>query len=141
MITIELDSGLKLKFIDDANELAADRYKDFQKYQLIDGGVGCTIEDVGDRYGKLFKLLNPKYIKEAQKEAENLYYTHYFIIEKINFKHLSFALLIHSIDDNKIVDYSEENLTKIISYLSSAGLTQEILEQNLLNSKKNSSRN
>lgn len=140
MITIDLNQG-NIKLYNDISQLPAERYKDFQKYQLMDSGLGSDMSSVDDRFSSLFKHLHRSNTADALKEVENLYFNHYLIIKGINMGHLSFGCLIYSINDDEITDYSEDALRINIKRASDLGLTQNILEAYLLDTKKNSDPN
>ena len=141
MITISLADGGKVLIYDDAIQMPAELYKEFQKYLLQDSGIGSTMDDVQLRYATLFKQIAAGNMKEIMLEAENLFYTHYSIIEKIDFRHLAFGCLIQSIDGCTITDYSAQGITAALAGLSKRGLTQEELTNQVLDSKKNSNPN
>jgi hypothetical protein len=131
----------KILLYDDAMDMPAALYKEFQKYLLQDAGIGSTMDDIITRYDAMFKHLAANKYTEAKTEAENLYYTSFAILEKLSYKHLSFGCLIHSVNDQVITDHSSNNLSDLIDGLSKKGLTQKMVEDAVLDSKKNSNPN
>lgn len=138
MIPILLDDGTKVVIYDDPINMPATLYKEFQKYLLQDIGIGASMEDVGARFAMFFQYVGASKYPEAKIEAENLYYAHYSIISSIDFKHLSFGCLIHSIGDKLLTDHSAANLTEVVAMLSDKGLTQKMVVESVEASKKNS---
>jgi hypothetical protein len=51
------------------------------------------------------------------------------IINEVNPESLAFACLIHSIDGVEVTDLSDENLKRIIKFLSDKGLTIDVLKK------------
>lgn len=141
MISIVLPDNGKLLIYDDAIHMPAVRYKEFQKYLLQDSGIGSTMDDVSLRFSTFLKHLAAGKINEARTDAENLFYTHWAIIEKVSFKHLAFGCLIHSVDGQVMTSYDAEDLTVALKTLSERGLTQELVDSSVADSKKNSTPN
>lgn len=136
MISIETPKGNIIQVYNDIKQLPIGRYNELQKYLLLDGGVGSTIEDVGARYSRLHAYLAEKKIDEAKKEAENLYYTHYSILEKLNYRSRAFCCLVYSVQGLVLEDYTEDGIKTTLSILEETDLTQDLLERTLHAAKK-----
>lgn len=124
MRSIETPQG---KFIiqESIKELPIDRYSEFQKYIIQDAGIGSTIEDVYKHSEKIDVFLSTDKIQEAINERANQHFNFFFMLNKINIRHLSFAVLVDSINDQPILDYSETNLLKVCERIGKLGLTHE----------------
>src|SRR5882724_3654573 len=135
MRSIETPQG---KFIiqESIKELPIDRYSEFQKYLLQDAGIGSTIEDVYKHSEKIDVFLSAGKIQEAINERANQHFNFFFMLNKINIGHLSFAVLIESINDQPILDYSETNLLKVCERISKLGLIHRVLNEILDDVKK-----
>lgn len=112
------------------------RYSEFNQYLLWESGVGADIEAIQRHYTRLFSFLALKEIDNANKEAENLFYTHYAILEKIDFKSLAFACLVHSVGESVRDDYSEEGLKATAELVAATEITIGNLETSLEEVKK-----
>lgn len=117
-------------------ELPIELSKKFHSYLLQDMGIGSTMDAVDDHLAKLFNYLKNKKENEAIEEAKNLRYNLFAMLSGINFKSLSLACLVHSYDNVRQTDHSDEGLTKLIETLSDDGLTDEIVSDHLDEIKK-----
>jgi hypothetical protein len=138
MIEIQFGKNNKLKMYRAADELPMKLYSRFQKYLLVENGVGSTIEAIGTHFAKWFELQSHELHKEALEEGKNLYYNFYMVLQEMNVPGLAFCCLVHSVDDIEVVDYSENNLKALTDALSSLGLTQKVVEQAIDEVKKKS---
>lgn len=107
-----------------ADELPVMRYARFQKYLLMEAGVGADLESIGGHFAKLFEFQGLGMLAESQEETKNLYYNFYSILEEIHFPGLAFVCLVHNIDEWQLQDTSEESLKKCLQKLDAIGLTQ-----------------
>lgn len=138
MLTVITETGNTFVIYNNIKQLPITRYNEVQKYLLMESGVGSDMEGISARFSRLHAFLAEGKIEESKKEAENLYYTHYSIIEGINFKSYAFCCLIDSIDGIKVTDYSEDGIKLILKQIDDTRLTQEIMEQTLADVKKKS---
>lgn len=114
----------RLKLFASAEEVPIRRYSRFQKYNLIESGIGSDISSIGLHFGKLFEFIVHKMNEAALQEGKNLYYNFYMLLEEISVPGMAFCCLLHSIDDDVIDDISEDNLKATVTKLSAIGLTQ-----------------
>lgn len=140
MREISVDHG-KFKFSESIKELTIDRFSEFQKYILQDAGMGSDIDAVYKHFEKLDVFLAAGKLEEAIRERSNQHYALFFMLNKINITSLSFAVLLYSIDDVRVEDYSETNLLRICERLGRDGLSRGELESLLEDVKKNLIRN
>lgn len=110
-------NGNTIVLYGNAKECPIKRYKELQKYQLLETGIGSSIEDIGTHFSKLHGFIAQGKTQEALKEAENLHYNHYAILHQENFTTYSFACLIHSINGIVCDDLSEDGLKIVIGIL------------------------
>lgn len=106
----------KLVMYDSIDELPIVNFQKYNKFLLIDAGVGSDVNDIDQHISKI-----AKYIKSnkslAMQELQNMRQNMYMISSSISPKYLAFAALIHSIDDNRVEDLSDENLKAILESL------------------------
>lgn len=109
-------NGKELLLYDSIDELPIVNFQKYNKYLLIDSGVGSDIDDI-DRH--IVKIA--KYIKSdrnlALRELQNMRQNFYMIASAVSPKHLAFAALIHSIDGEIVTDLSDTNLQAILDSL------------------------
>lgn len=130
-----------IKVFASAEELPIKRYSKFQKYSLLETGIGSNMESIGAHFGKLFEYLGYQMNAEALQESKNLYYNFHLMLEEVNIESMAFACLIHSMDGTEITDTSEDGLKVIVELLSEYGLTQKEVESHNSEVKKKSKRN
>lgn len=128
MKTINIGKN-KVEIYDSIDDLPIRRFHKFNKYMLIDSGIGSDLNDINSHISKIAKFIH-KDKKDALKELENLRQSLYMISEETNIRHLSFAILIHKINGEVVHDISDENIKRIMSRLSDVkqGFLNRLLE-------------
>lgn len=106
-----------VELYDSIDELPIVRFQKYNKYLLIDSGVGSDINDVLDHIdrAKLYISANPKM---AVVEMENMRQAIYLISEEISPKYMAFAVLVHKIDGKEMNDLSDVGLKKVLEILN-----------------------
>ena len=104
MKTIEL-AGHSVMLYDSIDELPIKRFHVYNRYLLVDAGVGSDISDF-----------------DAGKELDNLRQNVYLVLSQQNVKHLSLACLVKQIDGVRYDDLSQEGLQKVIEVLGGASV-------------------
>lgn len=98
---------------DSIDELPIVNFQKYNKYLLIDAGIGSDIDDIDKhitRIAKYIKVDKDKAMQELQNMRQNLF----MISSGISPKYLAFAALVHSIDGKPVEDLSDTNLKSII---------------------------
>lgn len=106
----------RLELYDSIDEMPIINFQKFNKYLLIDSGIGSDVEDIDRHILKIAKLIKADPTK-AMQELQNMRQNIYMVASEISPKHLAFTALIHSIDGKRVFDYSDENLKSILSGL------------------------
>ena len=131
MREIVLHKGLlrtKVLLYTDIEQLPADRFSKVNKFWMLNDELGSSFQDIDTIHITRIALsLHDK--DKAKKVLDNLRVLIYNIINEVNPQSLSFACMIYSIDGIELTDLSEENLKKVIKYLSDKGLTIDILKK------------
>ena len=92
-----------VEFYDAIDELPIRRYHKFNKYMLVDSGIGSDLNDINSHIAKVSRYISKKDEKNALAQLENLRTSLYMIAEETNVRHLSFAILVKSINEEKKV--------------------------------------
>lgn len=116
MKTLNLN-GKTLKMYDSIDEMPIVNFQKYNKYILIDSGLGSDIDSIDEHLINLAKLIKSNKDK-AQQELQNLRQTMHLIVTGISPKFLAFAALIYSIDGKEVKDLSDENLKSILEELN-----------------------
>lgn len=102
-----------VEFYDAIDELPIRRYHKFNKYMLVDSGIGSDLNDINGHIAKVSRYITKKDEKNALAQLENLRTSLYMIAEETNVRHLSFAILVKSINGKEVTDLSDENIKRI----------------------------
>lgn len=103
----------EIKLYDSIDEMPICNFQKYNKYILLDSGIGSNIDDVDShliRISKLIKTDSAKALQELQNMRQNMH----MIVSNISPKYLAFAALIHSIDGKKVEDLSDDTLKSIL---------------------------
>lgn len=122
MKTIEIGK-YKVELYDSIDELPIKRFHKFNKYLLVDAGVGSDLNDINEKIAKIMIYVDRSDKVNARIELENLRQAMYLVTQETNLKHLAFMVLVKSIDGKEITDLSDEGVRA----------TQKIFENQALN--------
>ena len=106
-----------LELYDGIEELPIVNFQKFNKYMLIDSGIGSDFEDVNNHISTLAHLVKSSDKAKALQELQNMRQNMFMIISNISPKHMAFAAFIHSVNGQKVTDLSDENLKRILDSL------------------------
>ena len=109
-----------VEMYDTIEELPIVRFHKYQKFLLIDAGIGADIAAFDQRIEKTRRFLMDGKTDKAQKELENLRQSVYLIQSGINPKHRAFAALVAKLDGQECNDMSDDGLAKITETLNDA---------------------
>ena len=114
----EIVNGNKIVYFDgDIMELNAYRFQRFNKYLLIDSGIGSDIQDVDNHIERLKGFVKTDKDK-ALTELDNMRHNIYLVLKGITPKHLAVCTLIHSINGVPVTDLSDEGIQQIYEKLN-----------------------
>lgn len=117
MVTLKIGKHT-IKIYDSIDELPIVRFHKYQKFLLIDSGIGGTIAQFDQRIEKTRRFLMAGKPEQAQKELENMRQCVYMIQSGMSPRHLSFAALVAELDGRVCADLSDEALKKIVEELN-----------------------
>lgn len=102
---------------DSIDEMPIVNFQKYNKYLLIDSGIGSDIDDIDAHIVKIAKYIKANSDKKALQELQNMRQNLYMINSEISPKYLAFAALIHSIDGKEVSDLSDDGLKKLLQDL------------------------
>ncbi len=105
---------------DSIEELPIARFHKYQKFLLVDSGIGATMEDFDKHIEKARRFCMLNDTANAQKELDNLRQCVFMIQNGISPKHLAFACLVFAIDNTQCVDISDDGLAKVVATFADA---------------------
>lgn len=106
-----------IKVYDSIDEMPIVNFQKYNKYLLIDSGIGSDADDIDAHIVKVAKFIKANDNKKALQELQNLRQNMHMVNSEISPKYMAFAALIHSIDGRQVTDLSDENLKSIIEQL------------------------
>lgn len=105
---------LKIKLYSSIDELPIANFQKYNKFLLIDSGIGSDVDDIDTHIVRIARLINNKDSEKAIQELQNLRQNMFMISSQISPKYMAFTALIHSIDDKELTDLSDENLREVL---------------------------
>lgn len=112
----------EVKLYDAIDELPIARFHKYQKYLLIDAGIGGDIQSFDSRTEKIRRFLSEGQTDNAIKELGNLRQSVYLILAGINPKHKAFASLVTEIDGEKFDTITDDVIERINELLSDVSI-------------------
>lgn len=111
-----------VEIFDAIDELPIQRFQKYNKYMLIDSGVGSDLQDILDHIerAKIYIKANPAM---AVTELENMRQALYLVSEEMSPKYMAFAVLVNKIDGKPADDLSDVGLKKVLETLKDAPKT------------------
>ena len=116
MKTISL-ANRTIKLYDSIDEMPIENFQRYNKYVIIDAGLGSDIDSVDEHIVQVAKLINAGDKKKAMQELQNMRQNLHMIVSSISPKYMAFAALIYSIDEKKIENQSDTSLQELLSDL------------------------
>lgn len=138
MITRTTPSGTVLQLYASTKEMPIKLHNLSQRYLLLDMGIGSDMGAIDDHFKSLDAFLHANKMQEAIQERENQRFAFYTMLEQVNYKSLTFACHIFSINGEPVIDRSEEAMNEMVNGLDISMLD---IEEILTEVKKNFSMN
>lgn len=99
---------------DSIDEMPIANFQKYNKYLMIDSGIGSDVDDIDAHITKIAKYIKSKDEKKALLELQNMRQSMYMVNSEISPKYLAFAALIHSIDGREVTDLSDDGLKALL---------------------------
>lgn len=106
-----------VRVYDSIDEMPIINFQKYNKYLLIDSGIGSDADDIDAHIVKIAKYIKSNNNKKALQELQNMRQNMYMVNNEISPKYLAFAALIHSIDGKEVNDLSDDSLKKLLQDL------------------------
>ena len=111
-----IDTGKHvIKLYDSVDELPIGAYQRYNKFLLIDAGIGSSVDDFDAHIVKLAKLIGNNEREKAIQELQNMRQNLFMINSKISPKYLAFAALVYSIDGKKVEAVSDDDYSELLA--------------------------
>lgn len=103
-----------IRLYDSIDEMPIINFQKYNKYLLIDSGIGSDVNDIDAHIVKVAKFIKTNNAKKAMQELQNMRQSLYMVNSEISPKYLAFATLIQSIDGKEVTDLSDDNLKALL---------------------------
>lgn len=110
-------NGHSVEIYDAIDEMPITRFQKYNKFMLIDSGVGSDLQDILthiDR-AKIYAKSNPNL---AVTELDNMKQAIYLVSEEMSPKYLAFAVLVKKLDGKPTDDLSDVGLKKVLEIIN-----------------------
>ena len=107
----------KVVLYDDIEDMPIANFQKYNKYLLIDSGIGSDSNDIDSHISKIAKFIKNDDKGKALQELQNMRQNIYMINSHISPKYMAFAALIKSIDGKEVANLSDDNLKAILKEL------------------------
>lgn len=113
MKTIILKNKKELKLYDSIDEMPIVNFQKYNKFLLLDSGLGSDINSVDEHITNLARLVKSD-IAKAMQELQNLRQNLHLIVSEISPKYMAFAALIYSVDGEVVENLSDDSLKQLL---------------------------
>lgn len=106
-----------VRVYDSIDEMPIVNFQKYNKYLLIDSGIGSDVDDIDAHITRVAKYIKSNNTKKALLELQNMRQNMYMVNNEISPKYLAFAALIHSVDNKEVTDLSDDGLKDLLATL------------------------
>lgn len=106
-----------VRVYDSIDEMPIINFQKYNKYLLIDSGIGSDVDDIDAHIARIAKFIKSNNAKKALQELQNMRQNMYMVNNEISPRYLAFAALIHSIDGEEVNDLSDDGLKNVLARL------------------------
>lgn len=118
MITSKINNHT-IEIFDSIDDLPIRRFQKYNKYMLIDSGVGSDLQDVLDHIDRAMKYIKAS-PNMAITELNNMRQALYLVSEEMSPKYMAFAVLVNKIDGEPADDLTDAGLRRVLETLNEA---------------------
>lgn len=111
-------NNTKLELYDSIDEMPIVNFQKYNKYLLIDAGIGSDVDSVDSHIVNIAKYVNKGDKKNAMQELQNMRQNMHMIVSGVSPKYMAFATLIARIDGRDQKDLSDSHLQEILQDLN-----------------------
>lgn len=110
-------NGRVLKVYDSIDEMPIVNFHKYNKYLLLDSGIGSDVDDVDAHIVKIAKYIKAGSSEKALQELQNMRQNIHMINSELSPRYLAFASLIYSVDGRRVLDLSDSGLKALLDEL------------------------
>ena len=91
-----------IEYYDSIDEMPIERYQKFNKYLLVDSGIGSDLRDFDTHIEKVLRFLSVKDTESVQTELENMRQCVYMVQQGLSPKYIAFSCLVARLDGKEV---------------------------------------
>ncbi len=110
-------NGMVVQVYDSIDEMPIENFQKYNKYLLIDAGIGSDADDADAHLVKIAKHIGAGKTDKALQELQNLRQNLYLVNAEMSPKYMAFAALVCSVDGEKVTDLSDDGLKELLGRL------------------------
>ncbi len=137
MLQRKFSDQLDVVLYDSIKEMPADLYQAARQYEVLAAELGHSEGELDNMLAKAENYALAGKMAEFRDQLYNYRLARTLILDRYQPGQLDWACHVHSVNGERISDYSEDALTKKIADWSALGLTQTLIEETLADVKKN----
>jgi hypothetical protein len=107
-----------VRYYDSLEELPIWRFQKFNKFLLVDAGVGSDLASIDSKIAKIRAHLSAGRTKEADIELVNVRQAMLLVMSEVSPKHMAFSALVHSIGEKEYSSPSDSAMQEIFALLN-----------------------
>lgn len=123
-------NGRKVSVYDSIDEMPIVNFQKYNKYLLIDSGIGSDADDIDAHISRVAQLVRSGDPKKALRELQNMRQNMHMVNCEISPRYMAFAALVRDIDGEKVEDLSDDGLKAVLARIKgvSHGALVSVLE-------------
>lgn len=110
----------KIDLYESIDEMPIQNFQKYNKFLLLDAGIGSDTDDVDSHIVKIAKLIGTGDKKKALQELQNMRQNLWMVNNEISPKYMAFAALIARVDGKEVTDLSDEGLKALLDDIKKA---------------------
>lgn len=103
-----------IKLYNSIDEMPIEVFQRYNKYIIIDAGLGSDIDSIDEHIIKIAKLINANDKTKALQELQNTRQAMHLAVNEISPRNMAFAALVYSIDGKKVESISDTSLQELL---------------------------
>lgn len=107
-----------IEVYDSIEELPIVNFQKYNKYLLIDSGIGSDVDSIDEHIIKIAKFIKNADSQKAMQELLNMRQNLFMINSGISPRYLAFAALIHKVDGEEVKDLSDDSLKELLTKIN-----------------------
>lgn len=111
-------NGKAVQVYDSIDEMPIVNFQKYNKYLLIDSGIGSDADDIDAHIAKVAKFVKNGNKEKAMQELQNMRQAMYMVNSEVSPKYLAFAALVHSVDGKEVTDLSDDGLKAVLKRIN-----------------------